>query len=125
MQSPRCLRPFAPHVRSLTAPNIPSDALRDEPPAEAMSRLDVDHNHERWRSIDALLRRDGRFTGPDFEPGDDVVRVLRDHVRVLVVGAGGLGCELLKGLGACRRATDRRTRRTRSARERLGHLSRL
>lgn len=72
-----------------------------EAPDEALSRLDVDDHRARWRSLDALLRRNGRFVGPGFVPGDDAVSILRDYIRVLVVGAGGLGCELLKGLGAC------------------------
>lgn len=78
-----------------------STAAGVEAPDEALSRLDVDDHRARWRSLDALLRRNGRFVGPGFVPGDDAVSILRDYIRVLVVGAGGLGCELLKGLGAC------------------------
>ena len=46
--------------------------------------------------IDGLLLRAGNVTGPGFEPGEDVKTVLHDMVHVLVVGAGGLGCELSK-----------------------------
>lgn len=77
-----------------------------------MSRLDVDASPTIPRAVNALLRRKGRFTGPDFDPSEDVGLVLRS-VRVLVVGAGGLGCELLKGLGAreaTRAAIDARAR---------------
>ena len=49
-------------------------------------------------SLLPLLLRSGPFSYPDFEPGADSVRVLTEASRVLVVGAGGLGCELLKGL---------------------------
>lgn len=54
----------------------------------------------RWADLDGLLLRNGHLTGPGFEPGEDVKSVLHDMVHVLVIGAGGLGCELLKDLGA-------------------------
>ena len=54
----------------------------------------------RWADLDPLLLRGGHLTGPDFEPGEDVKTCLHDMVHVLVIGAGGLGCELLKDLGA-------------------------
>ena len=85
-----------------------------------MSRLDVDASPAIPRAVDALLRRRGRFTGPDFDPSEDVGLVLRS-VRVLVVGAGGLGCELLKGLGACE---PTRARGERCARESEGRAAR-
>lgn len=52
----------------------------------------------RWRDLDKLLTRSGNITGPGFEPSDEIRGFLRDDVRVLCVGAGGLGCELLKDL---------------------------
>ena len=81
----------------------------------------------RSRDLDKLLLRPGHLVGPTFEPGPEVflskqsclfiafififlgvsivdflVLQLRDDLRkfatVLVVGAGGLGCELLKDL---------------------------
>ena len=52
----------------------------------------------RWADIDGLLLRGGSLVGSGFEPGEDVKSVLHDMVHVLVVGAGGLGCELLKDL---------------------------
>jgi ubiquitin-activating enzyme E1 C len=61
----------------------------------------VDHrgdHHGRWADIDGLLLRPGSLVGAGFEPGEDVKSVLHDVVHVLVVGAGGLGCELLKDL---------------------------
>ena len=71
----------------------------------------------RWVDLDGLLLRDGSMTGPGFEPGEDVKQVLHDMVHVLVIGAGGLGCELLKDLGACGEVTrldlERDTRRRR------------
>lgn len=52
----------------------------------------------RSRDLDKLLLRPGPLVGPTFEPGTELRNDLREYVRVLVVGAGGLGCELLKDL---------------------------
>ena len=64
--------------------------------------------------LDKLLLRSGNLVGPGFEPGEEVKQMLQNDIRVLVIGAGGLGCELLKDLGtrapctAVRRAWRRR-----------------
>ncbi|KAL9661896.1 hypothetical protein QQ045_026724 [Rhodiola kirilowii] len=52
----------------------------------------------RSRDLDKLLLRPGNLVGPDFEPGVELREGLKEYVKVLVVGAGGLGCELLKDL---------------------------
>ena len=53
----------------------------------------------RWKDLDHLLLRQGNMVGPGFEPGEEVKEVLHNMLHVLVIGAGGLGCELLKDLG--------------------------
>jgi ubiquitin-activating enzyme E1 C len=53
----------------------------------------------RWKDVDTLLLRQGMVVGPGFEPGEEVKDVLHNMLHVLVIGAGGLGCELLKDLG--------------------------
>ncbi|XP_042516137.1 NEDD8-activating enzyme E1 catalytic subunit [Macadamia integrifolia] len=52
----------------------------------------------RWRDLDKLLSRPGNLVGQTFDPSPDLRNDLRKYVKVLVVGAGGLGCELLKDL---------------------------
>ncbi|SMQ51274.1 unnamed protein product [Zymoseptoria tritici ST99CH_1A5] len=52
----------------------------------------------RWKYMDRILTRAGAFTDPEaFLPGDVPISAL-ENVRVLVIGAGGLGCEILKNL---------------------------
>ncbi|EOA20640.1 hypothetical protein CARUB_v10000952mg [Capsella rubella] len=50
------------------------------------------------RDLDKLLLRHGNLVDPGFSPGPDLRDDIREYVKILVVGAGGLGCELLKDL---------------------------
>ncbi|XP_025106468.1 LOW QUALITY PROTEIN: NEDD8-activating enzyme E1 catalytic subunit-like [Pomacea canaliculata] len=52
----------------------------------------------RWNHIRRLLERGGPFAHPDFEPSSDNLTFIQETCRILVIGAGGLGCELLKNL---------------------------
>ena len=50
-------------------------------------------------AIDALLSRRGTFTSPDFDPSLTAdIKQFMETCQVLCVGAGGLGCEILKDL---------------------------
>ncbi|KAJ3370692.1 hypothetical protein GGF31_004006 [Allomyces arbusculus] len=85
----------------------PADAMivdAPHPPAEATPTTDDAtatlpvpegiHAH-----MDRFLDCAGPFTDESmFEPGEAIKEFLRDDCKVLVIGAGGLGCELLKAL---------------------------
>uniref|UniRef100_A0A1B6K7X0 NEDD8-activating enzyme E1 catalytic subunit n=1 Tax=Homalodisca liturata TaxID=320908 RepID=A0A1B6K7X0_9HEMI len=51
-----------------------------------------------WSSLRKVLERSGPFCHPDFEPSTDTLKFVMNTCKLLVIGAGGLGCELLKNL---------------------------
>ena len=72
-----------------------------QPSDVKMQTIERDHRGDivgRWQDLDYLLLRGGPLAGPGFEPGEDTKSLLMDVMHVLVIGAGGLGCELLKDL---------------------------
>ncbi|GJE90895.1 NEDD8-activating enzyme E1 catalytic subunit [Phanerochaete sordida] len=52
----------------------------------------------RYHHIDQVLDTPGPRTDPSFQAGDEVKEFLRDKCKILVIGAGGLGCEILANL---------------------------
>lgn len=57
----------------------------------------------RWKSLNQFLSRSSDFGNESgqlpngyYTPGPELLQKLREESRVLVVGAGGLGCEILK-----------------------------
>ncbi|KAH6918356.1 NEDD8 activating enzyme [Coprinopsis sp. MPI-PUGE-AT-0042] len=52
----------------------------------------------RYFHIDQVLEKPGPRTDPSFAAGDEVKAFLRDTAKILVIGAGGLGCEILANL---------------------------
>ncbi|TFL07532.1 NEDD8 activating enzyme [Pterulicium gracile] len=53
---------------------------------------------DRYHHIDQVLDKPGPRTDPGFAPGAEVKTFLRDTCKILVIGAGGLGCEILANL---------------------------
>ncbi|GMH36338.1 hypothetical protein BSKO_04206 [Bryopsis sp. KO-2023] len=53
---------------------------------------------DRWRGVDLLLERQGNVVGQNFAPNSGLRSLINQHIKLLCVGAGGLGCELLKDL---------------------------
>uniref|UniRef100_A0A915E9A6 NEDD8-activating enzyme E1 catalytic subunit n=1 Tax=Ditylenchus dipsaci TaxID=166011 RepID=A0A915E9A6_9BILA len=61
-------------------------------------RISVDENQsDRWRDIRRFTDRPSAFASQFFEPGPSNMESIH-NCPVLVVGAGGLGCEILKDL---------------------------
>lgn len=52
--------------------------------------------------MDYLFTRESKFPGENFEPGKELKELFEENFQVLVVGAGGLGCEILKNLALCK-----------------------
>lgn len=66
--------------------------------ASGENQPSTDHQQRRWHHLRKLLERSGPFCHPDFEPSPEILDFIMDSCKVLIVGAGGLGCELLKDL---------------------------
>ncbi|OZJ04065.1 hypothetical protein BZG36_04655 [Bifiguratus adelaidae] len=62
-----------------------------------MSPLAVVSPPTKWHHVSHVIDRKGPFCEDDFEGGQEVKSFL-ESCKVLVVGAGGLGCEILKNL---------------------------
>ncbi|KAI9353609.1 hypothetical protein BDR26DRAFT_907205 [Obelidium mucronatum] len=53
----------------------------------------------RWRHPDVFIERSGPLAPEGFEPSEELKEFIHsEDCKILVVGAGGLGCELLKNL---------------------------
>lgn len=57
-----------------------------------------EHLTKRWGHLRRILERPGPFDNHDFTASSDTLESLMNKCKLLVIGAGGLGCELLKDL---------------------------
>ncbi|CAH1784961.1 unnamed protein product [Owenia fusiformis] len=70
-----------------------AEEIRDEPMASPKAQIPG-----RWDHVKKFLERTGPFAHPEFEPSVEVLDFMLESCKILVIGAGGLGCELLKDL---------------------------
>ncbi|GLA31737.1 NEDD8-activating enzyme E1 catalytic subunit [Aspergillus phoenicis ATCC 13157] len=52
---------------------------------------------QRWKHLYSVLTKSGPFSDEDWVPGQETISALESS-KILVIGAGGLGCEILKNL---------------------------
>jgi ubiquitin-activating enzyme E1 C len=60
--------------------------------------MEVENLDERFRDLDYFFLRDSKFAPADFATDAGLKQMLFEMAKVLIIGAGGLGCELLKDL---------------------------
>ena len=53
---------------------------------------------DRWKDINSLLIAGSPLAHPNFDASPETLSFLRNTCKILIIGAGGLGCELLKDL---------------------------
>lgn len=58
----------------------------------------ADSSRAKWKYLDSFLSRPGAYTDESFIPGEPSITAISETARLLVIGAGGLGCEILKNL---------------------------
>ncbi|CAH0552659.1 unnamed protein product [Brassicogethes aeneus] len=58
----------------------------------------VESSQKRWGHLRKVLERPGPFCHPEFEPSSEILDFIMTSCKILIIGAGGLGCELLKDL---------------------------
>ncbi|KAJ5727648.1 hypothetical protein N7493_005468 [Penicillium malachiteum] len=63
----------------------------------ATSVISPSRNKGRWNHLHKVLSKPGPFSDKDWVPGQDTISALESS-KILVIGAGGLGCEILKNL---------------------------
>ncbi|PLW46469.1 hypothetical protein PCASD_06302 [Puccinia coronata f. sp. avenae] len=76
-------------IQEARKPKIPTPP----PPPPYEQELNDHYYH-----LNQLLDRPGPFTDPAFEPGTTPKDFIHKTCKILVIGAGGLGCEILQNL---------------------------
>lgn len=55
------------------------------------------HSHERWKYLQRIFETKSPYSDELFTPGPEIIDAV-GMAKLLVIGAGGLGCEILKNL---------------------------
>lgn len=67
--------------------------------SDADAPMDGTDPAAKLRHVERILSRKSPFADPEmFSPGPETLEYIRSECRLLVIGAGGLGCEILKDL---------------------------
>ena len=57
-----------------------------------------DTSGKKWEDLERIFTTPSQFATDLFEPSEEIMPMVKEDAKVLVVGAGGLGCEILKDL---------------------------
>lgn len=74
------------------------ESTTDKTPALNKDHQSDKFEEERWEDLYRIIDRSGPFAHSSRMDGDFTKKFLQTQCRVLIVGAGGLGCDLLKNL---------------------------
>lgn len=84
---------------------IPKNMSTDFEPIQEDKKVDLTEKEEleRWKDLDYILTRKGPFAKEEFDPTGETMGItpkefLHQYCKILIIGAGGLGCDLLKNL---------------------------
>jgi ubiquitin-activating enzyme E1 C len=58
----------------------------------------VENQDQRYADLNMILTRGSPLAHPEFTPGSSNLDIITQFAKILVIGAGGLGCEILKDL---------------------------
>eukprot|EP01027_Heterolobosea_sp_BB2_P010730 GEZU01015714.1.p1 GENE.GEZU01015714.1~~GEZU01015714.1.p1 ORF type:complete len:109 (+),score=42.80 GEZU01015714.1:155-481(+) len=65
---------------------------------EEVPQLPDEIESERWVDLDKLFNRTSGCVGKNFQISPELKQFVQNETQILVIGAGGLGCEILKNL---------------------------
>ncbi|XP_055378804.1 nedd8-activating enzyme E1 catalytic subunit [Condylostylus longicornis] len=67
-------------------------------PTNLCTTDDTSYLSKRWSNLRKILERPGPFCHSSYEASPENLEFLQTSCKILIIGAGGLGCELLKDL---------------------------
>ncbi|ETN36981.1 uncharacterized protein HMPREF1541_07969 [Cyphellophora europaea CBS 101466] len=67
------------------------------PVSSLLTNGEPPHSSERWKYLQRILETESPYSDELYQPGPEVIQAVA-AAKILVIGAGGLGCEILKNL---------------------------